>query len=218
MPPTTTGMSLAAGLAQRVHDRGDQLAVGARQDREADHVHALVDGRAGDLLAGQPDALVDDLHADVAGADGDLLGAVGVPVEAGLADQDLHRAAERLGRAGDLVAQLGHVLGRRRGAAASPMPVGRAVGAEDVAQRLRPLAGGGAGAGARRASPPSTFSSVSETRRSSSSAASTAAWSRAARHCSSASLGVRLDAGVDGQDAAVLARGQRRRPPSRCTC
>src|SRR5215217_7087592 len=45
---------------------------------------------------------------------GDLLRAVGVAVQARLADEDLHPAPERIADAGDLVAQLGHVL-RRRG-------------------------------------------------------------------------------------------------------
>ena len=84
---------------------------------------ALVDRRARDLRRRQPDPLVDDLHARVARPHGDLLGAVGVPVEPGLADEDLHAAAELLGDAGDLVAQRGDVLaGRRR--AAAPTPVG----------------------------------------------------------------------------------------------
>ena len=49
---------------------------------------------ADDLLGRQPDALVDHLEAGVAGAYGDLLGAVGVPVEAGLADQQPQPLAE----------------------------------------------------------------------------------------------------------------------------
>ena len=109
-------------------------------------MHALVDRAAGDLRRREADALVDDVHADVARADGDLLGAVGVAVEAGLADEDLRRAADRLADAGDLVAQLGDLLGRGgRGRLADAGR--RAVGAERVAQRLRPLAGGGARAG-----------------------------------------------------------------------
>ena len=69
----------------------------AGEDRESDDVDVLLDRRGGDLLRGQPDALVDHLHADVAGADGDLLGAVRVPVEAGLADQDPQAVADPLG-------------------------------------------------------------------------------------------------------------------------
>ena len=85
-----------AGLAQRVDHRGDQLAVRAGEDRQPDHVHALLQRRGGDLGGGQADPFVDDVHARVARAHGDLLGAVGVAVEAGLADEDLRPAAEPL--------------------------------------------------------------------------------------------------------------------------
>ena len=85
---------------------------------------ALVDRRARDLRGREPDALVDDLHARVARADRDLLGAVGVPVEPRLADEDLHAAAELLADARDLVAQLRELLAAGAGAAASPTPVG----------------------------------------------------------------------------------------------
>ena len=65
----------------------------------------------------QPDALVDHLEAGVAGAHGDLLGAVGVAVEAGLADQQPQPAAELLAGPPDVLAdrgQLGAGVGRRR--------------------------------------------------------------------------------------------------------
>ena len=65
-----------ARLAQRVDHGGDQLAVGAREDRQADHVHALLQRRGGDLGGGEADAFVHDVHAGVARAHGDLLGAV----------------------------------------------------------------------------------------------------------------------------------------------
>jgi hypothetical protein len=67
---------LYAGLAQRVDHRGDQLAVRAGEDRQADHVHALLEGRGGDLGGGQADAFVDHVHPRVPGAYRDLLGAV----------------------------------------------------------------------------------------------------------------------------------------------
>ena len=51
---------------ERIEHVGDQLVVRARQDREADHVDALVDRRPRDLRRRQPDPLVDDLHAGVA--------------------------------------------------------------------------------------------------------------------------------------------------------
>ena len=44
IPPTTTGTSTPR-LAQRLDDRRDQLAVRARQDRQADDVHALLRAR-----------------------------------------------------------------------------------------------------------------------------------------------------------------------------
>ena len=112
---------------------------------------ALLGGRGGDLGRRQADALVDDVHAGVARADGDLLGAVGVAVETGLADEELQPPAERLADPLDLVAQLGDLLARdRRGLADAGR---RPVLAEHVAQRLRPLAGRGARRGRRRSSP-----------------------------------------------------------------
>src|ERR687891_444171 len=46
-------------LAQQAHGLGDQLEVGAGEDREADHVDVLLDGGGGDLRRGQADTLVD---------------------------------------------------------------------------------------------------------------------------------------------------------------
>ncbi len=114
--------------------------MGAREDREADHVDVLLDGRGGDLLGGETDPLVDDLHADVAGTDGDLLGAVGVAVEAGLGDEDPDPVADRPADLGDALAHRGEQLGIAAGGGAVE-PGRAAVGAEDAAQRLRPLAG-----------------------------------------------------------------------------
>src|SRR6202000_1461564 len=107
-------------------DLGDQLQVGAGEDREADHVDVLLQGRGGDLLGREADALVDDLHADVAGAQGDLLGAVGVAVEARLADQDLDPVADRLRGLLDPAADRGELGGRGRGRGAGDR--GRAPG------------------------------------------------------------------------------------------
>lgn len=114
-------------------------------------MHVLGQRRGGDLLRRQPDALVDHLEAGVAGPDGDLLGAVGVPVQAGLADQQAQPArAELVGRAGHLLADLVHRrtgLGgdRDRGRGDSG---GGAELAEHLAQGAGPLAGGDTGAGA----------------------------------------------------------------------
>ena len=49
-----------------------------------------------DRFGRHPDALIDDVHAGVARADRDLLGAVGMAVEAGFADQEFHPSAELL--------------------------------------------------------------------------------------------------------------------------
>ena len=135
-------------LGEGGDDLGDQLAVRPGEDRQADHVDTLLEGRVGDLAGGQPDALVDDLHPGVAGVDGDLLGPVRVAVEARLADQQLDPPAEP-GR--DLLdpgpdgLELG---GRERGARPGLADPGRgAVVAEGVAQGLGPLPGGDPGAG-----------------------------------------------------------------------
>src|SRR4051794_30547874 len=93
---------LTAGLVEQADDVGDELAVRPREDREADHVNVFLDRRADDLLGGEADAGVDHLHADVARPDRDLLGAIGVAVEAGLADQDLEPVTDRLGDVVDL--------------------------------------------------------------------------------------------------------------------
>ena len=143
MPPTTTGASTPC-VAQQPHGLGHELAVRAREHREADEVDVLVARGGRDLLGREPDALVDDLHARVARRDRDLLGAVGVAVEPGLADEDADRVAELRARA----------PGPARAPRPSPSPTrrahaadagGRAVLAEHLAQRAGPLADGAAG-------------------------------------------------------------------------
>ena len=118
--------------------------MGAREDRQADHVDVLLDGRGGDLLGRQADALVDHLHAGVAGADGDLLGAVGVAVEPRLCDEDLDPVADESLTA-PTRSRTSATSSALPPAAQPPTPVGAAVGPEDLAQRLRPLPGGHAG-------------------------------------------------------------------------
>src|SRR3954451_19846635 len=106
---------------------------------------ALLGGRGGDLRGREPDSLVDDVHTGVAGAHSDLFGAVGMAVQPGLADEELETTPERLAQQLDLLAQLCHLLTTDGGGLAYP---GRgAVLAERLAERLRPLPGGGAGAG-----------------------------------------------------------------------
>ena len=65
----------------------------ARQDREADDVDVLLEGRRDDHLRRLAQAGVDDLEAFVAEAAGEHLGAAVVAVEAGLGDEDLDRVA-----------------------------------------------------------------------------------------------------------------------------
>ena len=123
MPPTTTGTSpMPAARMPRSTSRTSATCA-ARQDREADHVHALLERGVDDCAGRQADALVDHLHAAVAGAHGDLLGAVGMAVEAGLADQDLEAPAERGATPLDL-ARARRRGGRRRTPAARATPVG----------------------------------------------------------------------------------------------
>ena len=57
-------------------------------------MHVLGHRGRRDLRRCQPDALIDHLEAGVAGPHGDLLGAVGVAVQPGLADQQPQPAAE----------------------------------------------------------------------------------------------------------------------------
>ena len=71
-----------------------------------------------DFVRRQADAVVDDVHAGVGGAHRDLLGAVGMAVEARLADQELEPPAELQRDALDLAAQRVEI-GRRPGAPAA---------------------------------------------------------------------------------------------------
>ena len=50
------------------------------------------------LLGRHADAVVDHLEAGIGGAHRDLLGAVGMAVEAGLADQEARRLAQAFGQ------------------------------------------------------------------------------------------------------------------------
>ena len=115
IPPTTTGASTPASR-RSCEGLRHQREVGAREDREADDVDVLVAGRGRDLGRREPDALVDDLHAGVAGRDRDLLGAVGVAVEAGLADEQPDRAARSRRRSRRTCSRTAShlVAGRRR--------------------------------------------------------------------------------------------------------
>ena len=108
------------GRPHALHHLADERQVRAREDREPDHVHRLLERRVDDLRRGQADALVDHLHAAVAGAHRDLLGAVGMAVEAGLADQELDPPPEARARRLDRGAHLREVAHRRRRRRARP--------------------------------------------------------------------------------------------------
>src|SRR5207248_6181254 len=125
-----------------------QCEVGAGQDRQSDDVDVLVARGSRDLGRAEPDALVDDLYAGVARRDRDLLGAVGVAVEAGFADQQPDGAsAGCLDDRAYFVADFVHL---RPGACGYRAHAGgRAVLAEHRAQRARPFADGAARAGER---------------------------------------------------------------------
>ena len=179
-------------------------------------MHALLQRRGGDLRGRQADAFIDDVHARVARAHRDLLGAVGVPVEARLADEDLRAAPEPLLQARDLAAQLARArrpspaIARRAGLA----DAGRgAVAAEHLAQRRAPTRRSSRRRARRRSSASIRFSVARRRARaaaSAASAASTAAWSRSARQRRTASICCGFDRRVDDQDAALGVGRQRR--------
>src|SRR5512135_2152099 len=86
---------LAAALLQELQDLREERVVGAREDREADDVHVLLDRGRRDLLGRLAQPRVDDLHAGVAQRARDDLGAPVVAVEARLGDQDPNRSGHR---------------------------------------------------------------------------------------------------------------------------
>ena len=109
-------------------------------------MHALLERGVDDLGRGEPDALVDHLHAGVAGAHRDLLGAVGMAVEPGLADQKFDAAAELAGNALDFGTHPVEAVARMRRRARHPRR--RPIFAEHFAQRRAPFAGRYPGLGA----------------------------------------------------------------------
>jgi hypothetical protein len=95
MPPTITGTSLEP-LGPRIRAITSRTSGTCEPDRidRPTTMHAFLQRGVDDLGRRQADALVDDLHAGIAGAHGDLLGAVGMAVEARLADEEFDAAAE----------------------------------------------------------------------------------------------------------------------------
>ena len=216
MPPTTTGTSPRAGLPQPVEHGRHELHVRAGQHRQADAVHVLVDRGRDDLRGGEPDALVDDLEAGVARPHRHLLGAVGVPVEPGLADQQPQPPAELLaGGPHRARAPRRALVGDRR--RRPPTRRRRSVrGTRRTTSRStpRPLPRRHAGAGARErgrrsGSRPSPASARS--RCSAAAAASRRAGRRPARsrHSFTARGRLLLDLRVDGLDRGVEVGGER---------
>ena len=119
----------------------------AGEDREPDHMHVFFERGLDDLGRREADAAINDFHAGVAGAHRDLLGAVGMTVEAGLADKKFDAPPELLGNALDVGAQRVHAFGRApRGAGDAGR---RAIFAEHFAEDAAPFAGGDAGLRAR---------------------------------------------------------------------
>src|SRR5579872_6016520 len=99
-----------------------------------------------DFLRCQTDALVNYLHSCVARAHGDLLGAVGVAVQAGLADEERQPPPELSRHAVDVGAD---VVEAADVVAHGAADAGRCpVFAEGSPQRPTPFAGGHAGFGA----------------------------------------------------------------------
>jgi hypothetical protein len=172
-------------------------------------VDTLLEGSIGDAGGGEADALVDHLDAAIAGGDGDLLGTVAVAVEAGLADQHLEPAAEIRAGVLDLLAHRGeHVLGDHR-----PGPGdagGCPVLAENLAQALRPLAGGNTGVGAGDRGRHDVAAFLGRFLELGQGRYHRLRVARGAVRLQALDL-LLLGLGVDREEAAVLARGQRRR-------
>ena len=212
IPPTTTGTSTPA-LAQRLDDARDQLAVRAATGstgRRRGRPPAARARRSATASGGCPRRRrpCPTSRARTAICSAPLEW----PSRPGLPTRIFSRRPERLGDALDLLAQ------RRRGRR-PPAPAGgladagrRAVRAEDVAQRLRPLAGRHARAGGGDRRGHDVLVVVGGDARAARRAPRRPRPGRAARATRSTRLALLgLDARVDGEDAAVGAVGQRRR-------
>ena len=65
-------------------------------------MHAFLESGIDDLCRRESDAFVDHFHAGIAGAHRDLLGAIGMAVEAGLADKKFDASPELMGNSRDI--------------------------------------------------------------------------------------------------------------------
>ncbi len=108
----------------------------------------LLHGGGDDLRGGEPDALVDHFETGVPGPHGDLLGTVGMPVQAGLADEELQPAPELLAGRHDPFPDVGELPAARMHRRSGGHPGRSPVLAEHLPQGTGPLTGGDAHAGA----------------------------------------------------------------------
>ena len=138
MPPDDHGNMPEAGRAQEPSATSSASATCEpdRIDRPTQWTPALA--RSTISAGREPDAVVDDVHAGVGGARRDLLGAVGMAVEARLADEKLEPA--RRASATRARPRRAARRGRRPPAARSgETPVGARIFAEFGAQARRPI-------------------------------------------------------------------------------
>ena len=205
-----------AGLRHGLLHVRHELHVRAREDRQADAVDVLGHRRGDDLGRRQADALVDDLEAGVARAYGDLLGAVGVPVETGLADEQPQPAAELVAGA---AATFSRTAVSSAPASATPTTPLTPVGARysPKTSRSAPAHSPDGRTGARTAARVASIrlSSVLASARSRSSASSTAAWSRCARHSTTSAIALASASGIGRHDRRRRGRRSAARARSR---
>src|ERR1700733_257621 len=93
-----------AGRAQEMQHLLSERDMRAGEDRQADAMDARF-GRLDNFGRGEPDAVVNDVHAGVRGARRDLLRAIGMAIEARLADKKPEPAAELEGDAFNFAAK-----------------------------------------------------------------------------------------------------------------
>ena len=85
-------------FAHHLHDAGEQVHVGAGEDRKTDRIDVFLERRAGDLLRGLAQPGVDDFHSGVTQRAGDHLDSAVVAVQAGLGEEDPYLSFRHGGR------------------------------------------------------------------------------------------------------------------------